>query len=106
MVVAVAAPVLPIPDPVQDATPALARQAPSADHIMGLDGSGRDVFSRVIWGARNSLFIGVVSVTIGFLVGGSLGIIAGYYKGRLGGFIGASLDVLLAFPRSSSPSRS
>ncbi len=95
---AVAAPILPIPDPVQDATPALARQGPSADHLMGLDASGRDMLSRCIWGARNSLFIGVVSVAIGFVVGGSLGLISGYYKGRLGGFIGASLDILLAFP--------
>jgi peptide/nickel transport system permease protein len=99
VLLAVTAPLLPIPDPVADATPALARQGPTADHIMGLDGSGRDVFSRVIWGARNSLFIGVVSVTIGFLVGGTLGVISGYFKGKIGGFIGASLDVLLAFPQ-------
>jgi peptide/nickel transport system permease protein len=98
LVLAVAAPVLPIDDPVQDAWPAERLAEPSADHFFGLDGNGRDVFSRVIWGARNSLFIGVVSVGLGFVVGGTLGLIAGYFKGKIGGLIGATLDVLLAFP--------
>jgi peptide/nickel transport system permease protein len=98
LVLAVAAPVLPIDDPVQDATPAERLAEPSADHWFGLDGNGRDVFSRVIWGSRNSLFIGVVAVVSGFVVGGTLGLIAGYFKGQVGGLIGATLDVLLAFP--------
>ncbi|MSO38660.1 MAG: ABC transporter permease [Acidimicrobiia bacterium] len=102
-----AAPFLPIPDPINDvelprsgggkavviATP------PSLDHLFGLDGSGHDVLSRVIWGARNSLLIGIVSVGLGLLVGGVLGNIAGYFKGKIGGFIGSVLDILLAFPQ-------
>jgi peptide/nickel transport system permease protein len=99
VVVGTAAPVLPIDDPINDATPALRLQGPTVDHPLGLDGSGRDVMSRVIWGARNSLFIGVVSIAAGFLIGGFLGLVAGYFKGRIGGAIGGALDVLLAFPQ-------
>jgi peptide/nickel transport system permease protein len=98
VVLGTAAPLLPIDDPVNDSTPALRLQGPSVDHPMGLDGSGRDVMSRVIYGARNSLFIGAVSVGAGFLIGGFFGLIAGYFKGRIGGFIGGALDILLAFP--------
>jgi peptide/nickel transport system permease protein len=96
---AVLAPVLPLPDPVNDAVTSQIRQGPSADHVFGSDASGRDVLSRVVWGARNSLFIATVSVVAGLVVGGTLGIIGGYFKGRIGGFIGAVLDILLAFPQ-------
>jgi len=96
---AVLAPVLPIPDPVDDAVTEEIRQGPNADHWFGSDASGRDVLSRVIWGARNSLFIAAVSVIAGLIVGGTLGIVAGYFKGRIGGFIGSILDLLLAFPQ-------
>jgi peptide/nickel transport system permease protein len=95
---AILAPVLPIDHPTQDATPVDRLAEPSADHFFGLDGNGRDVFSRVVWGTRNSLFIGVASVGAGFVVGGTLGLIAGYFKGKIGGLIGGTLDVLLAFP--------
>lgn len=96
---AVLAPVLPIPDPIDDAVTSQIREGPNADHWFGSDASGRDVLSRVIWGARNSLFIAAVSVTAGLIVGGALGIVAGYFKGRVGGFIGSILDLLLAFPQ-------
>ena len=99
IVLAATAPLLPLDDPVNDATPAQRLEGPSVDHPMGLDGSGRDVMSRVIWGARNSLFIGAVSVGAGLLIGGFLGLVAGYFKGRIGGLIGGALDVLLAFPQ-------
>jgi len=96
---AILAPVLPIPDPINDADPAKAIQGPSWGHIFGLDGNGRDVFSRVVWGARNSLFIAIVAVVAGFLIGGVLGLVAGYFKGRIGGALGALTDILLAFPQ-------
>jgi peptide/nickel transport system permease protein len=96
---ALLAPVLPIPDPVRDTVTSQIRKGPSADHWFGSDASGRDVLSRVIWGARNSLFIAAVSVFAGLLVGGTLGVVAGYFKGRIGGFIGSVLDILLAFPQ-------
>ncbi|HZJ25480.1 MAG TPA: ABC transporter permease [Acidimicrobiia bacterium] len=105
---AIAAPILPIPDPKRDSTlPELSSDgslsviaaAPSLDHPFGLDASGLDVFSRTIWGGRASLIIGFVSIGLGFLVGGFLGMLSGYFKGKVGGFIGSLLDILLAFPQ-------
>ena len=96
---AVVAPLLPIPDPIADSVPAAEfRAGPSLDHPFGIDTTGLDVFSRVIWGTRNSLFIGIASVTIGFLVGGACGIVGGYFKGRIGGVVGVPMDIALAFP--------
>lgn len=96
---AILAPVLPIPDPINDANPLKAAQGPTLNHIFGLDGNGRDVFSRIIWGARNSLFIAIAAVFSGLLLGGALGLISGYFKGRIGGVLGALTDILLAFPQ-------
>ena len=96
---AILAPVLPIADPINDANPLKAAQGPSLHHLFGLDGNGRDVFSRIIWGARNSLFIAFTAVLVGFLLGGALGLISGYFKGRIGGSLGALTDILLAFPQ-------
>ncbi len=96
---AVFAPLLPIPDPVADRAPAAEfRAGPSVDHPFGVDTTGLDVFSRVVWGTRNSLFIGTASVILGFLVGGACGIIGGYFKGRIGGIVGVPMDIALAFP--------
>ena len=96
---AILAPVLPIPDPINDANPLKAAQGPTLNLIFGLDGNGRDVFSRIIWGARNSLFIAIAAVFSGLLLGGALGLISGYFKGRIGGVLGALTDILLAFPQ-------
>jgi len=96
---ALLAPILPMPDPVKDAVTSQIRKGPNAEHWLGSDASGRDILSRVIWGTRNSLFISVVSVFAGLVVGGTLGIIGGYFKGKIGGFIGSVLDILLAFPQ-------
>lgn len=67
-------------------------------HPLGGDAIGRDMISRLVYGARNSLFIGIGSVTIGILVGGFLGLVAGYYRGRLESVIVAVLDVMLSLP--------
>ena len=67
-------------------------------HIMGIDGNVRDEFSRVIYGARVSLYIGFITVGFAILVGIFLGSIAGYLGGRLEDIIMRTLDVLLAFP--------
>ena len=91
---ALLAPVLPIPDPVADSVPAAQyKSGPSIEHPFGVDTTGLDVFSRVIWGTRNSLFIGTASVILGFLVGGACGIIGGYFKGRIGGVVGVPMDI-------------
>jgi peptide/nickel transport system permease protein len=71
---------------------------PSADHWFGLDEQGRDLLSRVIFGARASLVIGVVSLAIGASVGVLLGAVAGAGGGKLDGLIMRITDVMLAVP--------
>ena len=65
---------------------------------MGTDGEGRDLLSRLIWGGRISLVTGVAPVLIGLLVGGLMGLVAGYYRGLTRTLIMRSVDVLFAFP--------
>lgn len=67
-------------------------------HIMGIDGNVRDQFSRVIYGTRFSLFVGLSTVSVGIVIGVTLGAIAGYFGGRSDNLIMRVLDVLLAFP--------
>lgn len=75
-----------------------ALQPPNLTHWLGTDDLGRDVLSRVIWGSRVSLSVGVISVSIGLLVGTSLGLAAGYLGGKFDLFIMRGIDALLAFP--------
>ncbi|MCB0115727.1 MAG: ABC transporter permease [Caldilineaceae bacterium] len=75
-----------------------ARQAPSADFWFGTDKLGRDVFSRVLFGARVSLLLGVISVTLGLFIGTLLGMLAGFYGGWVDTIIMRFVDALLAFP--------
>lgn len=95
---AILAPILPIPDPNKDVFTGLNRSGPTLDHIFGVDANGRDVFARVVWGGRNSLTIGLFSIVIGFIVGGVFGLVAGYFRGRIGTALGSVTDILLAFP--------
>jgi peptide/nickel transport system permease protein len=71
---------------------------PSASHLFGVDELGRDEFSRVVYGARFSLLIGVVSVTVGFVVGSLLGAISGYFGGVVDSIIMRITDVWLTIP--------
>ncbi len=73
-------------------------QPPSFQHWLGTDDLGRDVFSRVLWGSRVSLSVGVISVSIGFLVGVSIGLLAGYLGGTFDLLAMRVIDALLAFP--------
>jgi len=73
-------------------------QAPSSAHIMGTDNFGRDVFSRLAWGARTSLLVGVVVVSVSLTVGVTLGSVAGYYSGLTDNIFMRIIDVLLAIP--------
>lgn len=73
-------------------------EGPSAAHWAGTDAYGRDVFSRIIFGARISLAVGFLSVSLGGLVGVSLGVISGFYGGLIDSAIMRVCDVLLAFP--------
>jgi len=72
-------------------------QAPSAQHWFGTDNTGRDILSRVLYGTRNTLVLGLVGVIVGGAIGGVLGIFAAYYR-RLGGWIMRLVDIMLAFP--------
>lgn len=71
--------------------------APGGDNILGTDSNGRDILSRLIFGARNTLMLGLVGVICGGFLGGVLGILAAFYK-RLDGWIMRLVDVMLAFP--------
>jgi len=74
-------------------------EPPSAEHWFGTDAFGRDVLSRVLWGARVSLFVGTVATLTGILVGTVIGIVSGYYGGIVDKLITAATDVLLSFPQ-------
>ena len=71
---------------------------PGYHFLFGTDDVGRDMLARVVYGARVSMIVGFTSIAIGLSIGGTLGLIAGYYKGRLGSIIMSCTDVLLAFP--------
>ena len=81
-----------------DQNPLAALQPPSREHLFGTDDTGRDLFSRVIYGAQISLRVGLISVGIGGGIGIVLGIIAGYRGGVLDNAIMRVMDLLLAFP--------
>ncbi len=97
VLIAVLAPVLaPYPPNEGDLTKRL--NPPGREHLLGTDSLGRDQLSRVIYGARISLQIQVVAVAIALVIGTLLGMVGGYYGGKLDNFIMRIMDVLLAFP--------
>jgi len=71
---------------------------PGLHFLLGTDDLGRDTLARIVYGARVSMIVGFVAIGAGLLIGGTLGVIAGYYKGRIGRVIMGCMDVLLAFP--------
>lgn len=71
---------------------------PSLDHPMGTDELGRDTFSRIVYGARVSLQVGLIAVSIALLVGLAIGVAAGFYGGWLDAWLMRAVDLLLAFP--------
>ena len=75
-----------------------ARQTPSAKHWAGTDELGRDIFSRILYGGRVSLTSGIISVGIGLMAGGSLGVLAAFYGGKVETVIMRLIDVLMAIP--------
>ncbi len=72
--------------------------APSAGHLLGTDELGRDVFTRLLYGARVSLAVGVIPTVVSMLVGAILGMIAGYFGGLIDAVIMRAADIMLAFP--------
>ncbi len=74
------------------------RKPPSMEHILGTDSSGRDVFARLLFGARISLSVGLVAVSVYTTLGVTLGAISGYYGGLVDGVIMRLADIVMAFP--------
>ncbi len=94
---AVFAPLLPLWDPtIPDYRNVFGGITPT--HWLGGDTLGRDTFSRVVYGARASLLVGICAVGIGAIVGGVLGMLAGYFGGRTERVLAWATDVVLAFP--------
>ncbi len=91
-------PILPLPDP--DATAPAERLKPvlTAGHLLGTDQLGRDILSRLLWGARLSVAVGFTATLIAALIGSVIGIVAGYVGGRTDNAIMRGIDMLMAFP--------
>lgn len=73
-------------------------EMPSFTHLLGTDEFGRDMLTRILYGARISLFVGVLSVSVGCLAGGTLGAIAAYYGGKVDNYIMRFLDIWHSIP--------
>ena len=97
LVLAVVAPLITPYDPTkQDLSQA--RLGPSFDHLFGTDSLGRDIFTRIIYGARISLVIGLLAVAIGLVVGVPLGLVSGYFGRWVDILVQRLADIMLAFP--------
>jgi peptide/nickel transport system permease protein len=97
VIAAATADLLPLPSPTD--MDMLARRAPpSLAHWLGTDRLGRDMLARLVHGARISLTVAILAPLIGLLIGGALGILAGYFRGGLETVVVGGVDVLLAFP--------
>lgn len=97
LVAAIAAPVLAPVDPLEHRlSTRLAPPGPA--HLLGSDGYGRDVYSRILWGGRVSLLVGFGSILLAFLLGVPTGILAGYTGGRTDALLMRVVDVFMSFP--------
>ena len=73
-------------------------QSPGGEYLFGTDSYGRDVLSRILWGARVSLVVAVTSIAVAMLIGGAIGMVSGYIGGRFDALVMRMMDVLLSFP--------
>jgi len=96
-VLAVSVSLLPLPDPTSQSV-LFRLKPPSADHLLGTDRLGRDIFSRVLFGARLALIVGVGVVGLSAALGTLLGVIAGYFRGWPSEVVLRLTDIFLAFP--------
>lgn len=97
VVITVFAPLIAPFDPLE-IDPAGIMVPPGTRHLLGTDTLGRDLFSRVVYGGRISLLLGLISVAVSLVFGLALGVVAGYFGGRVDEVIMRFVDVLLAFP--------
>lgn len=98
VVTTIFAPLLPLADPSAQDYAAVAQPPGTAGHLLGTDSLGRDLLSRAVFGARISLVVTLSAVSVGILVGGLLGMLAGFFRGWLEKAIMAATDALMAFP--------
>lgn len=97
ILLAVLAPILPISDPNETAV-GTKFESPKPGLWFGADSTGRDVFSLTIWGARISLLVGFLAILIGFVLGGTLGLVSGYFRGTFDKVVSFVFVTLLSFP--------
>ncbi len=97
VIAAIAAPLIAPYDP-DKINPILVLRGPSAEHWFGTDSLGRDVFSRVLFGARVSLYSGLIVVSVSMVIGTVIGLVAGYFGGLVDSILMRAMDALLAFP--------
>ncbi|MCB1358598.1 MAG: dipeptide/oligopeptide/nickel ABC transporter permease/ATP-binding protein [Maritimibacter sp.] len=98
LLLALVTPVLPLADPDVTATGDRFMKPFSAGHLLGTDHLGRDLLSRLLWGTRLSLAVGIAAAIIAGTIGSAIGIIAGYFGGRIDNVIMRGVDMLMAFP--------
>ena len=98
LLLALGAPLLPLPDP--NLTEPVARLQPpfSPGHWLGTDELGRDILSRLLWGARVSITVGLVATAIAALLGTVIGLLAGFFGGPIDNILMRGIDMLMAFP--------
>ena len=95
---ALAAPWLPLADPTLTAPAQRMLPAGTADHLLGTDALGRDLLSRLIWGARSSLLVGLAATLVAALIGSAIGLVAGFFGRLTDVLLMRGIDVLMAFP--------
>ena len=96
ILIAIFAPLISPYDPTSQAAKRLLEPSPA--HLMGTDELGRDVFSRIIFGSRISLQVGIIAVSLSLIIGAAFGILAGYIGGSFESFVMSVVDLLFAFP--------
>lgn len=98
VMIAVLAPILPLRDP-NITAPARRLGLPSANgYLLGTDQLGRDLLSRLIWGARVSMVVAAIAAAVAFVIGGVIGLVAGFYGGLIDNGLMRLIDILMAFP--------
>lgn len=98
VLLAVLAPILPLRDPLETGMINRLKPVGYQGFILGTDELGRDMLSRIIWGGRSSLLMGLLPVALALLIGGGLGVIAGFMGGTVNMMIMRVMDVFYAFP--------
>ena len=98
VLVAIFAPVVATHHPTQEADFSALRNAPSGAHWLGTDDIGRDLYSRIVHGARISLFVALIAVLVGDLIGAAWGVATGYIGGRFDMYSQRFLELMMSFP--------